>query len=156
MHGLSVWNANSSELNLFFSSLFWLDVGVNAVQSRFLYGDDSSKASPLLTNKRLLALLRTSSQQQQSQTLITPLYYCCKSTRTIRRGTITQADAIIHITPENKESDTCVKKELSPSSCLCSSSSFLFNVYIFIILFLTCRSQCQPQSWNKFREADIF
>lgn len=115
-----------------FFPLFWLDGGVNAVQRSFLYWDDSSKASPLLaiklTNKRLLALLRTSSLQQQSQTHITPLYYCCKSTRTMRRGTITRAGTIIHIKHEPREQwirHLCGKKK----------SSFLL-LQLFIVFYL--------------------
>ncbi len=128
MHGLSVWKANSSELNLFFP-LFWLDVGVNAVQRSFLYWDDSSKASPLLaiklTNKRLCLHYSKPLLKQQSQTPITPLYWCCKSTRTIRRGTITQAGTIIHIKHEPKEQ--WIRHSCEKSTLLLQ----LFIVFIF-------------------------
>lgn len=148
----SVWKANSSELNLFFP-LFWLDVGVNAVQRSFLYWDDSSEASPLLaiklTNKRPCLHYSKPLLKQQSQTPITPLYWCCKSTRTMRRGTITQAGTIIHIKHEPKEQwirHSCEKVLSSSSYLLCLSSSSLFNVYIFIILFLTHQTQSQNKS----------
>lgn len=50
MHGLSVWKATSSELNLF-STFFWLHAGVSAVLRSLLYWDDSSKESPTLHNQ---------------------------------------------------------------------------------------------------------
>lgn len=134
----SVWKANSSELNLF-SPLFWLDVGVNAVQRSFLYWDDSSEASPLLaiklTNKRPCLHYSKPLHKLQSQTPITPLYGCCKSTRTMRRGTITQAGTIIHIKHEPKEQwirHSC-EKVLSSSSYLLWLSSSSLSLFIFLL-----------------------
>lgn len=159
MHGpFCARKANSSELNLFFP-LFWLDAGVNAVRRSFLYWDDSSKASPLLaiklTNKRLRLHYSKPLLKQQSQTPITPLCWSCKSTRTMRRGTITRAGTIIHIKHGPREQwvrHSCEEKYLSSSSyLLCWSSSSLFNVYIFIILFLTHQTQCQSKSTGQTR-----
>lgn len=145
--------ANSSELNLF-SPFFWLHGGVNAVLGSFLYWDDSSKDSPLfaikLTNKGLLELVRTSSQQQQSQTPITPLCYCCKSTRTKGRSTITQAGTIIYIKHQPTEQwirHLCGKNKLDSFTCslclFCILNSLLFKIYS---LFLTWSTQCQNMS----------
>lgn len=156
MYGLSVWKANSSELNLF-SPFFWLHGGVNAVLGSFLYWDDSSKDSPLfaikLTNKRLLALVRTSSQQQQSQTPITPLCYCCKSTRTKGRITIAQAGTIIYIKHQPTEQwirHRCGKNKLDSFTCslclFCILYSLLLEMYS---LFLTWRTKCQNMSRDK-------
>lgn len=119
----------------------------------FLYWDDSSKASPLLaiklTNKRPCLHYSKPLLKRQSQTPITPLCWCCKSTRTMRSGTITQAGPIIHIKHEPKEQwirHSCEKVLSSSSYLLCLSSSSLFSDYIFIILFLTHQTQCQNKS----------
>lgn len=154
MHGLSVWKANSSELNLF-SPFFWLHGGVNAVLRSFLYWDDSSKDSLLfaikLTNKRLLALVRTSSQRQQSQTRLTPLCYCCKSTRTMRRSTITRAGTIVYIKHQPTKQwirHLCGKTKLDSFTrllCLfCIFCSLLFKRFSLILTWRT-KSQTFPQ-----------
>lgn len=139
MHGLSLWKANSSELNLFFP-LFWLDVGVNAVQRSFLYWDDSSKASLLLaiklTNKRPCLHYSKPLLKQQSQTHIIPLYWCCKSTRTKRRGTITRAGMIIHIKHEPKETmnQTLMWKSTFPPPVIyCVYLLALHSLFIFLL-----------------------
>lgn len=132
--------------------LFWVDVGVNTVQRSFLYWDDSSEASPLLaiklTNKRPRLHYSKPLLKHQSQTPITPLYCCCKSTRTMRRGTITWAGTIILIKHEPKEQwirHLCEKVLSSSGYLLCSSSSSQFNFYIFIFLFLTHATQSQKK-----------
>lgn len=152
MHGLSVWKANSSELNLFSPSFDWLLV-LTLYRGAFFIG---------MTAPRLPHSLQSSPQTKDSayitqnlfssstRTPITPLYWCCKSTRTMWRGTITQAGTIIHIKHEPQEQwirHWWEKKVLSSSSyLLCLSSSSLFNFYIFIILFLTLQTQCQNKS----------
>lgn len=148
MHGLSVWKANSSELNLF-PPLFWLAAGVNAMLRSFLYWDDSSKASPLLaikpTNKRPCLHYSKPLLKQQSQTPITPLYCCCKSRRTIQRGTITQARTIIHIKHEPTEQwvrHSCEKVLflLQIFILLCPLS--LLSTFIFLLSYFWHTTRC--------------
>ena len=145
MRGLSLWEANSSELNL--ASFDWVLV-LRLYRGLSLLGWQLQAFHPprnqAYKQRRCLHYsvpFSTSPchiQLMWSQTHITPLYWCCKSRRTMERAIVTQAGAIVHIKHETKgqwisHSHSCVREGF-PYLIYCPL--FILLIFPFILRLL--------------------